>query len=137
MATMLWEMIRYKNFDTESPYNREAAIWAKAQTDFRFPIDPRSIRDRVTSDARNSNSDAQPTPAPDPVRPVEREFVVPAVRPTIVPPSEVQVTRVPDQVVEPVQILETTSDGIEIINAEVAPNPTPPDDPDAGIFYIG
>lgn len=47
LCTMLWDMIRYKNFDTESPYNREAAIWAKAQTTFRFPIDVRSIRDRV------------------------------------------------------------------------------------------
>ncbi len=47
LCTMLWEMIRYKNFDTESPYNREAALWAKTQTQFRFPIDPRSIRDRI------------------------------------------------------------------------------------------
>ncbi len=47
LCTMLWDMIRYKNFDTESPYNREAALWAKAQTTFRFPIDVRSIRDRV------------------------------------------------------------------------------------------
>ena len=31
MCTMLWDMIRYKNFDTESPYNREAALWAKTQ----------------------------------------------------------------------------------------------------------
>lgn len=48
MCTMLWEMIRYKNFDSESPYNREAALWAKHQTDFKFPIDPRSIRDRIS-----------------------------------------------------------------------------------------
>lgn len=47
MSTMLWDMIRYKNFDTESPYNREAALWAKQQTDFEFPIDSRSIRDLV------------------------------------------------------------------------------------------
>jgi ubiquitin-protein ligase len=48
MSTMLWDMIRYKNFDTESPYNREAALWAKQQTEFKFPIDSRSIRDRVS-----------------------------------------------------------------------------------------
>jgi len=48
MCTMLWDMIRYKNFDTESPYNREAALWAKTQTDFRFPIDIRSVRDRIS-----------------------------------------------------------------------------------------
>ena len=37
MCTMLWDMIRYKNFDTESPYNREAALWAKSQNEFVFP----------------------------------------------------------------------------------------------------
>lgn len=47
LCTMLWDMIRYKNFDTESPYNREAALWAKTQNTFQFPIDPRSIRDRI------------------------------------------------------------------------------------------
>lgn len=51
MCTMLWDMIRFKNYDTESPYNREAALWAKTQTDFRFPIDRRSVRDRVGSDS--------------------------------------------------------------------------------------
>ena len=59
MCTMLWEMIRYKNFDTESPYNRDAALWAKNQTEFKFPIDPRSIRDRI------SNEKPTPTVAPE------------------------------------------------------------------------
>jgi hypothetical protein len=48
MCGMLWDMIRYKNFDTESPFNREAAVWAKTQTAFKFPIDPRSIRDKIS-----------------------------------------------------------------------------------------
>ena len=47
MCTMLWDMIRYKNFDTESPYNREAALWAKTQSRITFPVDRRSIRDRI------------------------------------------------------------------------------------------
>ncbi len=47
LCTMLWDMIRYKNFDIESPYNREAALWAKVQDTFKFPLDPRSIRDRI------------------------------------------------------------------------------------------
>lgn len=54
MCTMLWDMIRYKNLDTESPYNREAALWAKHQTDFEFPIDARSIRDRVRQQSLKS-----------------------------------------------------------------------------------
>lgn len=50
MCIMLWDMIRYKNFDTESPYNREAALWAKQQTEFRFPLDPRPLRNRIAFD---------------------------------------------------------------------------------------
>jgi hypothetical protein len=49
LCHMLWDMIRYENFDVESPYNREAAAWAKTQTRFRFPIDPRPLRDRVAA----------------------------------------------------------------------------------------
>ena len=48
MITMLWDMIRYKNFDSDSPYNREASAWVQQQTDFQLPIDTRSIRDRVS-----------------------------------------------------------------------------------------
>lgn len=91
MATMLWDMIRYKNFDTESPYNREAALWAKNQTDFIFPIDKRSIRDQVTGES------------------------APPVKKT---PPPVQVTRVTDvgkTVVEP----EVIVDGIEIIETGI------------------
>ena len=47
LCTMLWDMIRYQNFDVESPYNRDAALWAKVQTGFGLPIDKRSIRDKV------------------------------------------------------------------------------------------
>jgi len=47
LCVMLWDMIRYRNFDVESPYNREAAMWAREQTDFRLPLDDRSLRNRV------------------------------------------------------------------------------------------
>jgi len=49
MCTMLWDMIRYKNFDAQSPYNRDAAMWAVHQTDFQLPLDRRSIRDLHTA----------------------------------------------------------------------------------------
>lgn len=72
MATMLWDMIRYKNFDTESPYNREAALWAKMQSDFRFPIDSRSIRDRISGAMRqNKVSEVCVTRVSQPVNPDE------------------------------------------------------------------
>ncbi|QEG24643.1 ubiquitin-conjugating enzyme E2 [Mariniblastus fucicola] len=47
MSTMLWDMIRYKNFDIQSPYNRDAASWARDQRQFSFPLDNRDIRDLV------------------------------------------------------------------------------------------
>ena len=47
LCEMLWDMIRYTNFDVKSPYNREAADWAAAQRQYRFPLDPRPIRDKV------------------------------------------------------------------------------------------
>jgi hypothetical protein len=49
LCEMLWEMIRYKNFDVSSPYNRDAAAWAASQRSFRFPVDDRPIRDRKAS----------------------------------------------------------------------------------------
>lgn len=49
MSTMLWDMIRYKNFDIQSPYNREAALWARDQGKFSFPLDVRDIRDLVNN----------------------------------------------------------------------------------------
>ncbi len=56
MCLMLWDMIRYKNFDTESPYNREAAAWAKQQNEFRFPVDDRPLRDRIRIEQYPSGS---------------------------------------------------------------------------------
>ncbi len=47
LGVMLWDMIRYQNYDVQSPYNREAALWARDQIDFRFPLDDRPLRNRV------------------------------------------------------------------------------------------
>ena len=47
LCIMLWDMVRYANFDVHSPYNREAALWAKTQKQFPFPFDVRPLRDRV------------------------------------------------------------------------------------------
>jgi ubiquitin-protein ligase len=47
LCGMLWDMIRYENFDESSPYNREAAAWAKGQTFFRLPIDDRPLRNKL------------------------------------------------------------------------------------------
>ena len=50
LCEMLWDMIRYRNYDVDSPYNREAALWAKTQTRLALPVDDRPIRDRIFHD---------------------------------------------------------------------------------------
>lgn len=45
LCGMLWDMVRYQNYDVRSPYNREAALWAANQTSFGFPVDSRPLRD--------------------------------------------------------------------------------------------
>jgi hypothetical protein len=49
LCEMLWDMIRYANYDVTSPYNREAADWARRQQKYRLPIDPRPIRDKLAA----------------------------------------------------------------------------------------
>lgn len=69
LCTMLWDMIRYANFDPNSPYNRDAAIWAKTQTDYPLPLDPRPIRDRVALQGRTQQPAMLP-PKPAPIVPL-------------------------------------------------------------------
>jgi ubiquitin-protein ligase len=47
LCTMLWDMIRYENYDETSPYNREAAAWVKHQDRVHLPLDGRPLRDRI------------------------------------------------------------------------------------------
>ena len=47
LCHMLWDMVRYKNFDIESPYNREAAVWTKQQKLYGFPVDDRPLRNEI------------------------------------------------------------------------------------------
>ncbi|QGJ69362.1 Ubiquitin--protein ligase [Planctomycetales bacterium 10988] len=45
LCLMLWDMIRYANYDVSSPYNRVAAHWATTQSRTAFPVDSRPLRD--------------------------------------------------------------------------------------------
>jgi hypothetical protein len=47
LCVMLWDMIRYQNYDPNSPYNREAAQWSRTQDRYSFPLDVRPLRDRA------------------------------------------------------------------------------------------
>jgi len=55
LCIMLWDMIRYKNFDVESPYNRNASGWAKSQTQYLLPLDHRPLRDIVARKSLDGN----------------------------------------------------------------------------------
>ena len=59
MCAMLWDMIRYENFDTESPYNKEAAMWAKHQNPNSFPLDRRSIKDKIAGPIEDADKGAE------------------------------------------------------------------------------
>ena len=54
LCVMLWDMLRYHNYDIRSPYNRDAALWTASQTMFRFPIDERPLRDIRATQAREA-----------------------------------------------------------------------------------
>ncbi len=60
LCQMLWDMTRYANYDVESPYNREAAIWAKSHA-ASFPLDNRPLRDRFET-AAPSTAAREPFP---------------------------------------------------------------------------
>ena len=62
LCKMLWDMIRYRNFDIESPYNREAAVWTKNQTLYTLPVDDRPLRNIVNvvrEDAKTEGADSR------------------------------------------------------------------------------
>lgn len=64
LCEMLWDMLRYRNYDVDSPYNREAAMWARHQPAHRFPVDQRPIRDKVAGVAatgRRTATNNEPT----------------------------------------------------------------------------
>ena len=90
LCEMLWDMIRYQNFDVDSPYNRDAAAWTKTQKTLTLPLDRRPIRDKVADgivDVRNDIQPRQPTFADLPeVSKVEVDIRhVDLIAPTVIP----------------------------------------------------
>jgi len=77
LCIMLWDIVRYENFDVASPYNREAAYWVKLQRPEVFPVDVRPLRDRVAGLAPHDRPRKPPIVAQ------------PAGKAPVVPPAEV------------------------------------------------
>jgi hypothetical protein len=90
LCSLLWDMVRYQNYDVDSAYNRTAAKWARDQSTFRFPLDSRPLADRlvsVTAVALGPGAESRPelacltaAPSPSASSPVYRE---PAAPPTV------------------------------------------------------
>lgn len=59
LCEMLWDMARFANYDTRSPFNHLAAQWLRSQRQFRFPIDHRELRDRPLSAPQCPNPSEQ------------------------------------------------------------------------------
>jgi hypothetical protein len=77
LCVMLWDVVRYENFDIASPYNREAAFWAKGQDPEHFPVDPRPLRDRLAGVAPDNVPAKPPVVArPQPHLASDVQFVV-------------------------------------------------------------
>jgi ubiquitin-protein ligase len=136
LCTMLWDMIRYENYDEKSPYNRDAANWVKNQIHFRLPIDPRPLRDRKAGYAQTvpmaTARPAKPKPA--------------ATAPTspFRPPPLPATSAIPPIRTQPVHAPRSAPAVTEPIEAEVIFIDTPPRPPvvpaqardEGGIMFI-
>jgi len=58
LCIMLWDMVRYHNYDIRSPYNRDAALWVANQTAILFPTDSRALRNLRAALGRVASSSA-------------------------------------------------------------------------------
>lgn len=83
MCEMLWDMLRYSNYDVTSPYNYRAAQWAKGQSEVEFPTDPRPLRDKAlqTQGSNVIKIEMTQPPAQKPEAPVARSQ--PSPRPAV------------------------------------------------------
>jgi hypothetical protein len=85
LCTMLWDMIRYENYDEKSPYNREAALWIKIQDRYKMPLDRRPLRDNVARQTTADRGASAPSSGRPPVFAPPSPFgQIPAV-PTLTP----------------------------------------------------
>jgi len=86
LCEMLWDMVRYSNYDPKSAYNYAAGRWSETQTQFDFPLDPRNLRDRMTktvgdnvirfSDPAAAKGTASLKEAPPIVKPPEEDILI-------------------------------------------------------------
>ena len=85
LCEMLWDMVRYENYDPKSAYNYSAGRWSETQTQFDLPLDRRNLRDRMTKtvgdniirfDSSKAAPAAAPREAPLIVKPPEEDILI-------------------------------------------------------------
>jgi ubiquitin-protein ligase len=87
LCEMLWDMVRYANYDPKSAYNYAAGRWSETQTQFDFPLDPRAIRDRMvrtigdniirfSEPGKAAPAGPPPREAPPIVKPPEEDILI-------------------------------------------------------------
>lgn len=77
LCEMLWDMVRYDNYDVKSPYNYKAARWVERQRVFRFPTDSRHLKDRLVSGEVSPDDEVTlPPPRRVPEKPPEQEDIL-------------------------------------------------------------
>ncbi len=109
LCEMLWDMIRYDNFDVESPYNREAAVWTKTQGVYTLPLDTRPIRDKVANGVIDLHEDPS---ASEFHQDSTEAILLPGPRIDAAPPQPVAAPLVPD-------ILFLDDEDGDVITAEI------------------
>jgi len=116
LVGMLWDMIRYANFDVDSPYNREAAQWARTIEKVRFPLDARPLRD-ITAGQASTRPLTPPAAAPAPILPPK---AMPVPSPHLVSVSGPEI-----------EFIDNEND---VVDAELVSQPRAPQDD--GIMFI-
>ena len=82
LCEMLWDMVRYANYDPKSAYNYAAGRWSETQSQVEFPVDPRPLRDRLAKIAGDNiiqfreAGAAPPKEAPPIVKPPEEDVLI-------------------------------------------------------------
>jgi len=82
LCEMLWDMVRMANYDPKSAYNYAAGRWSETQTQYDFPLDKRSLRDKLGQVVGNNvikldlGSAPAPKPAPPIVKPPEEDVLI-------------------------------------------------------------
>jgi ubiquitin-protein ligase len=97
LCEMLWDMVRYENYDSKSAYNYAAGRWSETQTQYDFPLDARNLRDRMTKTVGDNiirfSEGKAGTTAPSPLREA----------PPIVKPPEEDILIITDTTTPPPQ----------------------------------